>query len=219
MAASGGESQCIGRFVDESDVDTKRVYLARKTVLEMLHDRGYEVVDSELSCSLDEFRSSFGDKPNLERVRICVPLRDDPGRKMLVIFMGTEPITVKSIRAVRGQIAGSEGLHGLILVLQSKMNRFAQNELPTFPYKVETFMITDLLVNISKHVMQPKHEVLSEEEKARLLKKYGLEDKMLPRMLESDSFVKYYGLEKGQVVKFMYKAEPVGSFVTYRCIV
>lgn len=39
--------------------------------------------------------------------------------------------------------------------------------------------ITDLLVNITKHILKPKHQVLSEQAKQRLLKKYSIEEKQV----------------------------------------
>lgn len=39
--------------------------------------------------------------------------------------------------------------------------------------------ITDLLVNITKHELKPKHRVLTNEEKQELLKKYSLEEKQV----------------------------------------
>lgn len=40
----------------------------------------------------------------------------------------------------------------------------------------------------------------------------------LPRMLQQDAIARYYGLEKGQVVKVIYNGEITGSHVTYRCV-
>lgn len=41
----------------------------------------------------------------------------------------------------------------------------------------------------------------------------------LPMMLESDAIARYYGLEKGQVVKVSYAGGIPHSLVTYRCVV
>ncbi|CAG7905678.1 unnamed protein product [Brassica rapa] len=215
----GAHSHCIAKTEDKGGVESKRFYLARTTALEMLRDRGYQVSDAELSLSLSEFRSGFGEKPDLERLRISVPLRSNPMKKILVVFMGSEPVTVKTVRVIHSQVSSTVGLHGLILVLQSKMNHFAKKELATFPCTVETFPIGDLLVNITKHTGQPKIEILTKEEKEKLLSEHALEDKQLPLLKEKDSFVRYHGLKKGQVVKITYSKEPVGHFVTYRCIV
>ncbi|KAL6288747.1 hypothetical protein ACE6H2_006257 [Prunus campanulata] len=48
--------------------------------------------------------------------------------------------------------------------------------------------------------------------------KYKLEDKQLPLMLETDGIARYYGLEKGKVVKVTYRGGVVGSLKTYRCV-
>jgi DNA-directed RNA polymerase subunit H (RpoH/RPB5) len=45
----------------------------------------------------------------------------------------------------------------------------------------------------------PKHEVLSSEEKAILLKQYNLAPDNLPRMMPEDVIARYFGLEVGQV--------------------
>uniref|UniRef100_M8BXY1 DNA-directed RNA polymerases I, II, and III subunit RPABC1 n=1 Tax=Aegilops tauschii TaxID=37682 RepID=M8BXY1_AEGTA len=87
-----------------------------------------------------------------------------------------------------------------------------------FKFKVDVFQITELLVNITKHVLKPKHEVLTAEEKAKLLKQYNVVDSQLPRMLETDAVARYYGLGKGTVVKFTYDSELTVDHVTYRCI-
>lgn len=45
----------------------------------------------------------------------------------------------------------------------------------------------------------PKHELLSEDEKVELLKRYKLKAQQLPRMKVTDPVAKYYGLFRGQV--------------------
>lgn len=85
----GIHCNCIAKTVDEGGLESKRFYLARTTVFEMLRDRGYQVSDAELSRSLSEFRSVFGEKPNLESLRICVPLSSDPNKKVSSLFTST----------------------------------------------------------------------------------------------------------------------------------
>ncbi|KAE8670613.1 hypothetical protein F3Y22_tig00112114pilonHSYRG00020 [Hibiscus syriacus] len=65
--------------------------------------------------------------------------------------------------------------------------------------------IADLYVNITKHYLMPKHQVLSAEEKQNLLNKYDLEDdKQPPHRVKTDPIARYHGLEKGEVVKATY---------------
>ncbi|KAK1386761.1 hypothetical protein POM88_014939 [Heracleum sosnowskyi] len=78
--------------------------------------------------------------------------------------------------------------------------------------------ITDLVVNITKHKMLPKHETLSAEEQQSLLNKLDVQPDQIPRMLVTDPIVKYYRLEKGQILKVTYDGPSTGAIVTYRCV-
>ncbi|RQO88632.1 hypothetical protein POPTR_003G200450v4 [Populus trichocarpa] len=107
----------------------------------MHKDRGYDVADTELTRSLMEFRSIFGNCPDLDSLRFSISLRSNPYNKNLVIFMGTDEIRTANIRAVYGQILSKESRQGLILILQSKMNHFAKKEPEKFPFKVKVFQV------------------------------------------------------------------------------
>ncbi|GKE67973.1 DNA-directed RNA polymerase V subunit 5C, partial [Tanacetum coccineum] len=72
---------CIISKGDTGAVESHRYYLARKTVLEMLRDRGCVVDDSEVERTLSEFRSVFGEKPDVDHLRVSVPLLSRPSKK------------------------------------------------------------------------------------------------------------------------------------------
>ncbi|KAB2621001.1 DNA-directed RNA polymerase V subunit 5C [Pyrus ussuriensis x Pyrus communis] len=205
-----GRPGCITSRVAEGSVESFRFYLCRRTVMEMLRDRGCNVSDSDLNLSLTEFLSEFGPNPDHERLSVCVPLRSKPSKKIVVIFCGTDEIRKRNMCGIYAGLPNKASIHQLILVLQSKMNCYARKELEKYPFKVDTFHILDLLVNITKHVSQPKLEILAAEEKKKLLMKYNLEDKKMlsnlfsyvsssaPSDAGNDATARYYGLEKGQ---------------------
>ncbi|CAN1132457.1 DNA-directed RNA polymerase V subunit 5A [Linum perenne] len=141
-----------------------------------------------------------------------------PASDMMVIFGGTGVIKVNTVRIISAQIVNRDSLTGLILILQNQITKQAEKALRLFSFKVEIFQIADLLVNITKHVLKPRHQVLPDEEKKQLLKQYSIEDKQLPRLLRNDAIARYYGLEKGQVVKVTYTGDITDSHVTYRCV-
>ncbi|KAI7998940.1 DNA-directed RNA polymerase V subunit 5A [Camellia lanceoleosa] len=97
------------------------------------------------------------------------------------------------------------------------MTNQAQKAVDLFSFKVEIFQITDLLVNITKHVLKPTHRVLNDKEKQNLLKKFSLEEKQIPRMLQKDA-IAVLRMGEGQVVKVSYSDEITESHVTYRCV-
>ncbi|KAK4476648.1 hypothetical protein RD792_015808 [Penstemon davidsonii] len=218
---SATDGVCIESFVDSGSVESHRYYIARRTVIEMLGDRGYTVANAEeeLSRSLDGFRAAFGDKPDPDRLRLLAHRDSNPSRKILVIFCGAYEIRKKDMVSILSQIMNKETLDKVTLILQGNINSHAKKVMNECSVKVETFPITDLLVNITKHVRMPKHEILTVEEKQMLLNKFNIEDKQLPKMLEGDAIARYYGLQKGQVVKISYDGAITESLVTYRCVV
>ncbi|TVU50824.1 hypothetical protein EJB05_02215, partial [Eragrostis curvula] len=211
-------ASCIASMIDRGDVESKRLFLARRTVLEMLRDRGYSVQEHELARTLPEFRAWWAERPELERLAVTTTLASDQSSKVKVIFCPPEPVKKATVTEIYNGIK-EENLSRLILVLQGKIMSQARASLKEiFAFKVETFQITELVVNNTKHVLKPKHVVLTEEEKTKLLKEYNVQDSQLPRMLESDAVARYYGLDKGTVVKVIYDSELTGNHVTYRCI-
>lgn len=209
---------CLSSFVDEGSTESHRYYLSRRTLLEMLKDRGYSIPDSEINLSLQEFRNIHGQTPDTDRLRISASHQSKPSNKILAIFCGFGVVKVNVIRGLATQIMNKESLNRLILVVQNKITDQAKKVLDLFSFKVEIFQITDLLVNITKHELKPKHRVLTNEEKQELLKKYSLEEKQLPRIPLNDAIARYYALEKGQVVQVTYNGEITEFYVTYRCV-
>ncbi|KAL8529199.1 hypothetical protein ACS0TY_006587 [Phlomoides rotata] len=212
---------CIKSLVDNGSAESCRYYLARRTVIEMLQDRGYVVAgaEEELRRPLADFRAEFGLKPEAERLRLSAYRASDSSRKIVVIFCEDFQSRKQHMVGILGQIMDREMLDKVILILQTKINSHARKVLDDYPVKTETFPITDLLVNMTKHYLQPKYEILTSEEKDQLLNKYNIQDNQLPRMQGNDAIARYYGLEKGQVIRVSYSGGLTDYMKNYRCVV
>ncbi|ESR64457.1 DNA-directed RNA polymerases II and IV subunit 5A [Citrus sinensis] len=143
-----------------SDEEIKRLFRIRRTVMQMLRDRGYFVGDFEINMSKEQFIAKFGENMKREDLVINKALRNDSSDQE-----------------------------------------------------------AELLVNIKEHVLVPEHQVLTNEEKKTLLKRYTVKETQLPRIQVTDPIARYYGLKRGQVVKIIRPSETAGRYVTYRYVV
>ncbi|KAM3133547.1 hypothetical protein pb186bvf_014389 [Paramecium bursaria] len=86
-------------------------------------------------------------------------------------------------------------------------------------FRIELFHIDDLIFDITKHELVPRHIPINDEEKRALLQKYRMTESQLPRILLSDPVAKFLGLRQGNVVKIIRRSETAGEYVTYRIAV
>lgn len=70
-----------------------------------------------------------------------------------------------------------------------------------------------------KHILIPKHSKLSESQKEKLLEKYNISLKELPRILKTDSAIISLAVKPGDVIKITRKSETASEAVFYRVVV
>lgn len=211
-----------------TEQEVSRLFRVRRTVLELLSDRGYAVLNSEedLLQPRDVFEAEFSTHNyNRESLTLLRQKRDDATDQIYVFFpdeqrnklLGVKPISERAERMERDSVRSA------IIILQTGLTPYAKSAVEKLSagarYRMEVFLENELIVNITKHVLVPKHVVLSDEEKRKLLQRYKLKESQLPRIQKSDPIARYYGLSHGTVVKITRPSETAGRYVTYRLCV
>lgn len=74
-------------------------------------------------------------------------------------------------------------------------------------------------VDVTKHVLVPKHTKVSEKEKKELFEKYALDLENLPRILHNDPAIQALDVQDGDIVKIVRKSATAGETVFYRRVV
>ncbi|GAU26808.1 hypothetical protein TSUD_289130 [Trifolium subterraneum] len=200
-----------------SEKEVTRLYRVYRTVLEMLRDRNYLVLESEVNMSIQEFKAQFGE--NMRRVDLTIMKanKDDPSDKIYVFFIDDKKVGVQVVTNYRNRMLTDNVYRG-ILVLQKQVSSKARAVLAPVSSNVR-LEEDELLVNITQHELVPKHQVLTDAEKKKLLETYTCQQTQLPKMLITDPVSKYYGLNRGQVVRIIRPSETAGIYVTYRIVV
>jgi DNA-directed RNA polymerase subunit H len=70
-----------------------------------------------------------------------------------------------------------------------------------------------------KHDLMPKHSKLSDSQKEKLLEKYKISPKELPRILKTDAGILQLGAKPGDVIKIVRKSDTAGEAAFYRVVV
>ncbi|KAL1936222.1 hypothetical protein VTP01DRAFT_356 [Rhizomucor pusillus] len=205
-----------------SGSEVTRLWRVYRTAHQMVHDRGYVVNQADLDMDLETFRREYAVSGDVDRdsLTFIVQKRDDPSEQLLVFFPKDKSVGVKPLRVYVERMAQQQISKG-ICIYQQSLTSSASKVIQSLPsrHTLESFQENELLVNITHHVLVPKHELLTNEEKQALLKRYRLKETQLPRIQHSDPVARYYGLQRGQVVKIVRESETAGRYVSYRlCI-
>lgn len=202
-----------------------KLWRIRKTVGQMLEDRGY-IISGEYK---NETRQQFEEKwqcamqegVGRERFVILCSHKDNPEDKILVYFPDeNKRVGVKPIRVLAQKMSENKISHALLVVRQP-LTSFAKSAIgeSLAKMRIEVFHENELVVNITTHQLVPKHLPLTEQEKQYLLNRYQLKPSQLPRIQQNDPIARYFGLTRDKVVKVIRPSETAGRYVTYRLVV
>jgi DNA-directed RNA polymerase subunit H len=75
------------------------------------------------------------------------------------------------------------------------------------------------MVDVLKHELVPKHEVLSKAEAVELLKKFNTSPEKLPKIFSDDPVVIAIDAKPGDILKIKRKSPTAGEIFYYRVVV
>lgn len=215
----------FANFSMDDETEIYKLWKIRKTAMTLCRDRGYLVSQAELDQTIDQFKQEFGNKPSEGRPARCdlvilVNHTEDPTDQMFVFFPDGPKIGIKSIRTYCKRMQEEE-ITRAIIVIQEEITRAARQSLKEMApkYILELFMEAELLFNVTEHDLVPEHVVMTLEEKQEVLSKYKLKESQMMRIQQADPISRYYGLQRGQMVKIVKMSEAAGHYITYRLVV
>ncbi len=73
-------------------------------------------------------------------------------------------------------------------------------------------------IDILKHELVPQFKILSENEKKRILEKFGVSEEQLPKILETDPVTTVIKAKAGDLIEIKRKSTTAGDTVYYRIV-
>ncbi|MBW2971208.1 DNA-directed RNA polymerase subunit H [Candidatus Woesearchaeota archaeon] len=69
-----------------------------------------------------------------------------------------------------------------------------------------------------EHELVPKHELLSQADKEKLLEKYSVSVNQLPQISKNDAAISHLDVTAGDIIKITRKSSTAGSSVFFRVV-
>ena len=206
--------------------DIQQTFKARKTILEMLVDRGYDIPKEQFDVDVETFRYLY----NKNSCDLLASKKDDINQKIYVHFILAPQIKPNAIRGTATQIIktyfGGDGTINntnseLIFVLKKQPNNSILKIIKEVNFRICEFFWLDILqFNITHHSLVPKHILLSQDKVNQIVERFKLKSiYQLPHIHRTDPIVKYFNFKTGSVLGIMNRpSQTCVDCSTYRCV-
>lgn len=109
----------------------------------------------------------------------------------------------------------------VIFIFKEDVSAQNRKSINTFFKSHQVFQISELMFNVSRHSLVPKHEVMRDEAEIKdMFTRYHVKGKsQLPAIHQSDPMAKYLGLVPGDIVRITRPSPTCGSYEYFRVCV
>lgn len=190
-------------------MNESQLYQSFAVIMEMLETRGIDVSETRNACTPLELSSIFL-STNPSSVVVNNAVR---------IFYFNISQYKKHLKAFKFE---EEDIPLHLVIFTEKPNHTVLKGNAAYKQtniKCQIFHIGEVLVNITKHHLVPKHEVLNKAEEQHILAQYMATKVQLPWILKTDPVAKFLGLESGNIVKITHTSITNGEYISYRTCV
>ncbi len=206
---------------------SKSILKIKKTQLEMMRDRGYDISNEEevLNYTLDEFNEkyNFSGMPTFNTLSMDYYNLSTNNRAYVHYFdtLNTKNDMDKNIKDTQIKELNaiiinklSTNMDTIVLISEIPINKKEMEKLQDMPsFNFQLFLHEDLINNKTKHNMVPKHILLNLNESIDYLKSSKLRRRNLPKLCMDDPIVKYYGAIPGQIFKIIRGAPDIPTMI------
>jgi DNA-directed RNA polymerase subunit H len=175
-----------------------------------------KTVEERRAALIIKYRNLKIEREEREGDVITYYLSRGDSKYVLRILIGQITIGIAFVRELRDTIQ-EEGADKGILVGDGKYTYSARSSAPGLG--VELIPATLPVFDIFEHMLVPRAEIVSEEEKQKLVKTYHAQLYQFPWIKADDPVAIILGAEPGDVIRIMTESETAGVAESYRYVV
>lgn len=212
-------------------MDFENIYKSRKIILKMLKLRGYDTTKYE-NQNREELMILFQNRDKkITTIHDTIDiLCEGENNKIFVKYILTDKTRSKAIEKYVENYYYEESFlekkDECIFITKDKvtykgtLENYINNLYHIDKIFCQVMWLNSLLYDITLNKLVPKYEILSEEKKQEVIKKYNIEDEtLLPNVLINDPLAVFYGVKESELVKVSYPSHTNGITIFYRlCI-
>jgi DNA-directed RNA polymerase I, II, and III subunit RPABC1 len=201
--------------MDNQYTNNSDIYRSFQTIKEMLLDRGMVDMTHINSISTDEFDI-------LARQSDNNVFQVDVNEGMKIIYYMNVKFKIGELRKYLQPYIADSPVTTLIIVFKERVNNFTPKNIDELAnIDVQVFTLKELLFNISRHELVPRHEVIRDPTQiADLVATHNLKSKLqFPIILKTDPMARYLNVQSGELVKVTRTSPSAGLSIVYRCCV
>jgi DNA-directed RNA polymerase I, II, and III subunit RPABC1 len=143
-------------------------------------------------------------------------VKDNEKRQILIWCVPDETIGIQTVNRMAKAMKETQVEQGILIA----SGRYTSAAKQTARKKhIELLPKTFPAFDIFEHVLVPKHEILTPEEREKILAQYRVKPYQLPQIKASDPAARAIGAKPGDIIRIIRKSPTAGEHVAYRYVV
>jgi DNA-directed RNA polymerase I, II, and III subunit RPABC1 len=192
------------------------VYKTMQTIKEMLKDRNINIENIE-NFELNEIKTLFKIDESSSKLNATAMIAIlDVNENFRIIFC----LSKFKFTDIKKYLIEEKINHVLVITKDKLTNTnyksFEQEEYNNIEY--EYFIFNELMFNISKHVLVPKHEIIIDnQEVIDIMTEYKIKNKaQFPLISKDDPMSRYLNAKSGNLIRITRNSPTSGMYIVYR---
>jgi DNA-directed RNA polymerase subunit H len=175
-----------------------------------------KTLEEKRAALIIKYRKFNVDSIDKDEEKIIYHLSRGDEKFIMHVLLDKSTIGISYVRDLQEQVE-AENMTGGIMVGDGKYTYSARSSAPEM--KIELIPPSIPVFDIFEHELVPLHEIVSEEERIHLAKRYHAEPYQFPWIKNTDPIAIILGAKPGDVVRITQKSETAGKYDTYRYVV